>query len=480
MSVLSPRSPKSKTGWKPYGAGMDVPTPTADDLWDAYQSREVKGADALPTTPPHAGWKPGAGGERGMGAGGVYIGGKWHDDLADPGKGSYDSASDYNADAGKASKQGGQNLNWGGGTNQPAQTGNNAPGNQPQSSNVVITPDEKARLAIDAARQQQEVKNEENRHGEVLAKIAQDWKIHQDDNQRRIDENAENARHNAAVEANQAEATRVQERMNALDNATKLEVERMSEVAAKELEGMKEANAVLLESMQEGNKILMEQGQEAFKDWQTRQASMMTILSSALNNPWLQQLTGMAPPGGEAAVMGGGNIQGLLQKILAPYDYTKAYGGQSQAVAPGATDALNQNAQAGPAGAQGQPGAETVAPSYGDWQAWSPFQKAAYRTNIEALGPGAWQTQQQAAQNQFTSEGGSPDITPLAGMSASPLQNIGQQMTAEMFGQTPDQWQKAQSRQWSQAQAPQVKQSLSTGVTKPASSSATPEQQFGI
>jgi hypothetical protein len=184
----------------------------------------------------------------------------------------------------------------------------------------------------------------------------------------------------------------------------------MADAAAKG-ESMKEANSVLLEQMQEGNKILMEQGSEAFKDWQTRQESMMGILGSALNNPWLQQLSGMAPPGQESPIMGGGNIQALLQKVLSPYDYTAAFGPLTQAQGPQDTDALNQYAgTSGGGGWQQGPGQETQAPSYADWQGWSPFKKAAYRTDIEALGPGAWNTQQQAMRDRFSAEGGSPDI----------------------------------------------------------------------
>jgi hypothetical protein len=44
---------------------------------------------------------------------GVSIGGVWHEELADPGGGSYDSPQQYNQDAAVASQQGGENLNWG-------------------------------------------------------------------------------------------------------------------------------------------------------------------------------------------------------------------------------------------------------------------------------------------------------------------------------------------------------------------------------
>lgn len=44
---------------------------------------------------------------------GVSIGGVWHEELADPGSGSYENTAAYNQEAGPASQQGGENLNWG-------------------------------------------------------------------------------------------------------------------------------------------------------------------------------------------------------------------------------------------------------------------------------------------------------------------------------------------------------------------------------
>ena len=471
-------SEANKPGWQP-GSPLDK---TAANAWSPVTQPGVRTPDQLGTNTdlPYKADIMGTGGEGGMGAGTLY-----NVPISGPNN-SGAGTIQVNANSPEAAVQNasqGGNTATGGATAVGAQTtssggGGGGGGGGGSTQNIGITPAQQAQLAIDAAKVANDAKAEDNRHAEALAKIDQDWKIHQDDNQRKIDEDAENTRHNQANEAQAAENTRVQERMNALDNATKVQVEAMAEAAAKELEGMKEANAVLMEHMQEGNKILLQQGDEAFKDWTARQADLMNILGSALANPWLQQLSGMAPPGQEAGVMGGGNIQGLLSKILAPYDFTKAYGDQSQVAAPSGTDALNANAQGGAAGAPGQ---ETQTPSYADWQAWSPFQKAAYRTNVEALGPGAWQTNQQALQTNFANQGGSPDVTALAGMSASPLESIGQTMTASAFGQTPDQWQKSQSRQWSQAQAPQVKQQMTTGTTPESTSQqATPEKQVGL
>jgi hypothetical protein len=539
-------------GWKRVGAGQDTP----DAMWDKYQAREVQGAGALPTFPPHElGWDPrgmGTGGEGGMGAGGRYVGNDWHEEL--PSTSPADQNQGNNVPVNQPAPSSGGGGGGGGSTPAPSGGGGGGPqntgpvsassaqplrpgeygdniymtpngertgtqiaqelgaagwdgkgdpvqvynqtaaaaysgsGKPPASSNAPTTaadgtkklgidPGAEAALANDGARIRVDADRARWEHEDRVAKIEADLKISGDQLAYNREVLAEDKRWH---DEQAAIAYRKQDfdlKMAQLDSDTKIRIQDMVNVAAKELEAMKEAHAIEMEIMQEGHKILMEQGQEAFKDWQTRQSNLMNILGSALKNPWLQQLSGMAPPGREAGIMGGGNIQALLQKILAPYDYSQVLGGK----APAQTDALNQYAGAAAGGSPAGPGQETYAPSYGDWQSWSPFKKAAYRTDIEALGPGAWETQQQAAQNRFTAEGGSPDITPLAGLSASPLQSIGQQMTANMFGQTTDQWQKGQARQWSQAQAPQVKQTLRSGVAaQQGPAGATPESQLGI
>ena len=118
--------------------------------------------------------------------------------------------------------------------------------------------------------------------------------------------------------------------------------------------------------------------------------------------------------------------------------------------------------QAGPAMFQGSaPDIQT--PTWNQWQGWNPYQKAAYRTNIEALGPGAWTAQQAGLQSQFAAQGGDPNVTQMQVAAATPEQQIGQSMTANVFGQTTPEWQQNQQKIWSQAQAPSVKQNL-TGL----------------
>jgi hypothetical protein len=62
--------------------------------------------------------------------------------------------------------------------------------------------------------------------------------------------------------------------------------------------------------------------------------------------------------------------------------------------------------------------------------------------------------------NSFANQGGSADVTQMQAVGATPAQSAGQQMTANVFGQTTPQWQQGQQKQWSQAQAPQVQSNL--------------------
>ena len=264
---------------------------------------------------------------------------------------------------------------------------------------------------------------ESDRHAEAIAQLQQQAAFHADDVALKQAEDAENTRHNQATEALQAQATQMQQT----------------------LEQMKEANAVTLEQMQEGQQIRMQQGDQAFKDWQQRQSDRMSILSSALNNPWLQKLTGLTPtPGANEGVTGGQNLANLIQQVQQPFNPNAPGGGGGGQVF---------------AGQQGAPQIDT--PSWSQWQGWDPFQKAAYRTNIEALGPGVWNQVQSGLQSQYASQGGNPNITQMQAAAATPTQAIGQEMTGELFGQTQPAWQASQQKQWSQSQAPNVKQNLS-------------------
>jgi hypothetical protein len=349
-----------------------------------------------------------------------------------------------------------------------------------------IQPYDLGSLINGAATIQVNANAEANRHQEALLQMAQNWSIHQDDLAYQQSVEAENQRHNQATE----ELTRSQQGIDVqlaqLDSQTKIQVQNSINQTALQQEQMKEANSVQLAQMQEGTQIYMQQGQQAFQDWQTRQQSQMAILSSALNNPWMQQLTGMTPSGAAGAPMNSANISNLVKQVLQPYD-TSAFGAQNAppGTVPGGTQATAGAQQQQPGAAAGGLGAQagtpdTATPSWQQWQSLSPWQKAAYRTNIEALGPGAWNAQQGQMQTQFGQQGGSADVTQLAAAAASPTDQIGQQMTAEAFGQTPQQWATNQQKNWSASAAPSVKQNLGASQGGPSSSNATPEQQYGI
>ena len=407
----------------------------------------------------------GAGGEGGMGAGAtnVTIGGKTYDLSTQSGRADartdnpgtiVDANSAYNPQTGQ--QTGGDGGGGGGGGGGGNQNGTGyigiTPSQQGQIDNLNRQVDEKIRS--DQANEAQAKQSEDNRHAEALAKIDQDWAIHQDEDRRQQEINAETTRHNEAAE----------------------QLQRDQMTHETELEQMKEANAVQLQQMQEGNAIYLQQGDQAFKSWQANQTARMSILSSALQNPWLQKLSGMTPgPGYQGSAVGGKNISGLINQILQPYDPT-AWGAQnapsaaglggSTAGGPGASGAnaqpsgadmgFSSNTPSG--GAQGQP------VDWNQWQSWDPFQKAAYRTDIESEGPGAWASAGDQMAQGFVQQGGTPNVTAMQSAASNPAGRAGMEMTADLFGQDPTSFWNQQNKQWSQAQAPTVKQSFTSGI----------------
>jgi hypothetical protein len=415
----------------------------------------------------------------------------------------------------------------------PHNMGAGADGDDDPGEVIGITPSQQANIdaenkRIDMERETrmaevaQRREAENNRHQEAVAKLEQDWKIHQDNARLQAEKQAEDARHNQAMEA----------------------IERERIQADIEIQQMRDANAIRLQQMQQGNQIYLQQGEQAFADFQKQQEMRMEILGSALKNPWMQRLSGMTPgPNYQgAAVPGGQNISTLVNQILTPYDADK-YGWQNapgflgldQANA-GAAGALPQPGQAGyeegdmyayqqqggaaggaaqggaQGGAAGQPalfqqggggaqagqqmggqnwtydsamgavqggqgggsvGAQMAgggdqgleygqnAPAtFGDWRAWDPFQKAAYRANIEALGPGAWEQVGQQMADRYAASGGTPDVTAMQAAGGGELGRAGAEMTGELWGQAPEQFWNEQNRQWSRARGPQVQQKL--------------------
>ena len=725
---------------QPAGSGQD----SADSRWDLYEAKDTQGF-----------WGPGAGGEGGMGAGGQYTvpivdssGGQGTITVnaSDPASAEQDATQGGNTPTGpaqSATTSGGGGGGGGGNTNSSNDSSGGGGGVLKTTPSQAATisqgqqqiNNQQSQFEQQLALQQQQ---ENDRHNETIANLQQQAQFHQDDVALQQQVNAENQRHNQAEEVLSQQATQMQQT----------------------LASMQEANQIQLQQMQEGTQIYEQQGQQAFQDWQNQQTDRMSILSSALNNPWLQQMTGMTPSSMTNEPMTGGqNIQNLVNQILQPFnvnqwgaqnaptaaglgssaaqllaqngyqpptqtpitDYqspvtqptvgispatiagtspTAAPSGSTQAdtgpgvpatspvagtagtattnapmipatgaagatatptaagataatagtpttgdFAPGSAPMIPAGAPAGgttlqsgatPAASAGwpttgsttvapptgttpitenqggppgqspyvgalvlggnvyfsgtfvkdassdamgmiqngqfvpftsfqqyvaaggpvdpqnpnaadftkdnvkvvdtnsfqqltagqavgwgsqqdnamasytpqgtsyggadvssqtgaqmlaqaaqtaQPGAQATAPTtasttgwtptqatasgapnpsdptWSQWQGWDPFQMAAYRTNIEALGPGAWNQQQAQLQQEFTQQGGSPNITALQSAAATPDQSAGQQMTANVFGQTTPNWQSQQSKQWSAAQAPNVKQS---------------------
>lgn len=286
---------------------------------------------------------------------------------------------------------------------------------------------------------------ENNRHNESLAKIQQDYQFHQDDVLLKQQEDAENRRHAQAAEQLQRDQIASNER----------------------IEQMREAHETQIQQMQEGNAIYLQQGQQAFESWSKGQDQRMQILGSALSNPWMQQLSGMSPAPGSApgSVVGGKNIAALVQQIMQGYD-PKQWGVQNAPSVMG----LQGSTAGGPQGGQGNnlpnfynqsTGPDGGTPSWQQWQQFSPWQQAAYRTDQEALGPGVWNQMSAALGSQFASEGGNPNVTQMQAAGAGPAGQAGMQMTGELFGQSPTQYWGNQQRMWSGAQAPKVKSNLS-------------------
>jgi len=283
---------------------------------------------------------------------------------------------------------------------------------------------------------------ENNRHNEALAKIQQDYQFHQDDVLLKQQEDAENVRHAQAQEQLQRDQIASNER----------------------LEQMREAHEIQIQQMQEGNAIYLQQGQQAYDSWSKGQDQRMQILGSALSNPWLQALSGMSPAPGAApgSVVGGQNLANLIQQIMQPYD-PRAWGVQNAPSVMG-LQGSTAGGPSGPAG-QGQPSLPYATststlngnPDWQQWQQMTPFQKAAYRTDIEALGPGVWNQMSAALGGQYQQAGGTPNVTQMQAAGANPADQAGMQMTGELFGQSPSQFWTGQQRLWSGAQAANVK-----------------------
>ncbi len=263
---------------------------------------------------------------------------------------------------------------------------------------------------------------------------------------------------------------------------------------------------------------------KAYNDAQTRNAQFRIqgtfgqqqqakLLQSALTNPWLQNLTGMAPgygtPGWNAQT-GGGVLQSLLNgwNPQATPDFSYQEGvpqgpkwlrndlshgtpassqgsggfGAPPAQAPHATGNNPASAQAADQatspmaavlgsnpsttasfsqagyGGYAPLGSAPPTPNYQQWRGMSPFERASWRTLEESAQPFPAAVQQ--TRDQWAGQGifDAPNSAQLSAKQMSPLGIMGQNQTAEMFGQKPEDYWTNQQKVWDKAAAPSITQ----------------------
>jgi Peptidase family M23 len=189
---------------------------------------------------------------------------------------------------------------------------------------------------------------------------------------------------------------------------------------------------------------------------------------SALRNPWVQQLTGMAPvwgapggPGGTAANGTAANTWGVTppsQAWLPPAPGTEAATGQQLGGTP--TGPAAENAATTTPAAAPAPWTPAGAPTFAQYQTMTPYERAAMRVQSEVAGVPWEATAQNMRQAWGQNEGvfTAPDTSQLGAATQTATQQIGTEQVAETFGQTAPQYWQEQQRTWSQAAAPQVAQ----------------------
>lgn len=189
---------------------------------------------------------------------------------------------------------------------------------------------------------------------------------------------------------------------------------------------------------------------------------------SALRNPWLQQLTGMAPtygaPGGPGAAPPTQPVQGPGGPWQ-PQPGTTTGGGvqaSTEAWTPPEGGAATLGQQMGATTMGGGTQAQSQAwqpPSFESYQAMTPFQRAALRTQSEVAGV-PWEQTQDQMRTAWGQQGitQAPQTTQLGAATQNAEQRIGTEQVAETMGQRPEDYWNTQQRGWSGAQATQVRQ----------------------
>jgi hypothetical protein len=293
---------------------------------------------------------------------------------------------------------------------------------------VAVDPNAQLRLQVDMSRIRNERRQEDNRHSEVVNRLQQEYSIHQDTHRLQQAIQQENARHNQATE-------KISRDQQALD--------------------------LKLQQMREQQEVRM----------------------SALKNPWLQRLTGMAPKPGQPG--------------SAEWSPTQPYGQQNAQRPTGLADSIQQllaknpslddpeyqkvlmatrgwvwwpNEQLDPATGRptsgsypgvidsGQQQQQRTTPSFNDFSHKDPFSMAAWRTQQEWNDPGGFASASDQMRSQWAGQGikEQPATTQLSWDTSSPEQHASTSMLSDVFGTTPQQYSQKQQRQWAASAAPQV------------------------
>lgn len=343
--------------------------------------------------------------------------------------------------------------------------------------------------------------NQQAQQQQAQAQSAPQWQdtgptIYQTETLQHQQEQIDNQRQQIDNQA-QAEQARHQEAMASAKTA-----------AAQQKEQARHDKA--MEQLQQQAQVLQKQEDQykAYNDAQNRNAQyniqgtfgqqqQSKLLQSALTNPWLQSLTGMAPGYGTpgwSGTQGGGVLQSLLngwnpgqtpdfsmhEQTPKPPSWVKfqqqSGGNQSgggsqgtvQAQGAGATsggtspmDAILGSQAGGGASQAGYGGYAPLAsapptPAYGQWQRMTPFERSAWRTLAQSAEP--FPAAVQGARQDWAQGGvfDAPNSAKLSATQMSPLDMMGQNQTAEMFGQSPQNYWQGQQKTWSKSAAPSI------------------------
>lgn len=295
---------------------------------------------------------------------------------------------------------------------------------------------------------------------------------------------AEDQRHQEAMAAARTDAARVREQVRH-DKAME-EIQRASQELQKQEMQLKAYSDAMARNAQYRIQGTFGQQQQA------------KLLQSALTNPWLQNLSGMAPGYGRPgwnAISGGGVLQSLLNgwnpQQTPDFSYQEAVpsgpkwlrqdlkrqgasqqsggtGSQQASSAGGGNNPIDAVMGANPSttaawsqdgyGGYAPLGSAPPTPEYQQWRKMSPFERASWRTLQESAQP--FPAAVQDTREQWASEGvfDAPNASMLSATQMDPMEMRNQNMTAEMFGQSPQDYWKTNQKTWSSAAAPSVSQ----------------------